>query len=170
MTQPTPAQLSEALTRHASGHGEVPEGISALIADGRHWDLVARDSHWDGRLTDVLQILAADYDTMRFVAGGSRPPEVAAAVALWSDSALSLEDIAMVLESGGYDPDPFVSLASAGLLSDALFHHDGTHRRVGGEQAGTWISDQLNAATAAEIVERTEVMIAETKSQAPLLR
>lgn len=157
------------VTRPASGPtpaGEVPEGITALIAEGRHWDLVARDEHWDGRLSRVLRVLAADTDTMRYVAGGSRPQEIVAAATLWSDSGLTLEDMRLVLGASGYDPDPFVTLAGSGLLHDALYCADGTHRRIGGEQSEAWISDQLNAATAAEIVEQTTKMIAETSLHA----
>lgn len=151
MAEATVDQLRSALARHASKAGEVfPSALR----------LMAAEEHWEGRLWDVLGLLASDLETMRYVVGGGRPDEVADCAARWSDSGLSLEDIALVLASGGYDPDPFVTLAEAGLLLTALRYEDGTNRLVDGERAGTWISDELALTSPDETIERTRTMIA----------
>ncbi len=124
--------------------------------------LIAAEEHWSGRLWDVLRLVMEDLDTMHYVAGGGRPDEIAECAARWADSTLSLEDIALVLGCGGYDPDPFVILSRAGLLQNALYFDDGTNRLVEGERAGAWISDQLALATPDEILERVERMIEAT--------
>ena len=87
------------------------------------------------RLWYVLRLIAADVDTMRYTAGGDRPAEVAECPA--AESGLPLDDSAVVLGCGGYDPDPFVTVSGVGLLRPALCHPDGTIRLIGGERAGT---------------------------------
>ena len=99
---------------------------------------------------------------MRYVAGSGRPDAIAECAARWADSALQLDNIALVVGSGGYDPDPFVTLAAVGLLPTALRHEDGTDRMVEGERAGTWISDELALVSPYEIVERTRRLIDDT--------
>jgi hypothetical protein len=74
---------------------------------------------------------------------------------------LSLDEIELVLRGGGYDSDPFVALSGAGLLRQALCDDNGQVRRVGGERAGAWISDQLNMAAADDVVDRVRTLIAQ---------
>jgi len=158
MTEPTVGQLRAALERHASSAGEVfPSALGLIFAE----------EDWSGRLWDVLGLIASDLETMRYLVGGARADEIADCAARWADSGLSLEDMALVIGCGGYDPDPFVILATAGLLPSALHHKDGTDRRVDGERAGTWISDELALVSAEEIVERTRRMIDTTPAAAP---
>jgi len=157
MTEPTVDQVREALAGHAGGHGEVTEG---------EIETTARSEHWEGRLSEVLRIIGADIDTARYVSGGSRPDEIAATAALWSETALTTEEIELIVRGGGYDPDPFVILSRQGLLRSALCEEDGSYRHVNGERAGAWISDQLNSASPEEIVERTKTMIADTDRRA----
>ena len=153
MVEPTVEQVQAALARHASRTGEVfPSALKAITVE----------EQWSGRLWDVLGLVAADVDTMRYAAGGDRPAEITECAERWAESGLRLDDIALVLGCGGYDPDPFVTLSGAGLLRPALCHPDGTNRLIDGERAGTWISDELALATAEEIVERTRRMMADT--------
>ena len=153
MTEPSVDQLRTALARHASSAGEVfPSAVS----------LIAAEEHWSGRMWDVLGLVAADIDTMRYVAGGVHPDVIAECTERWSDSPLSLEDIALVLACGGYDPDPFVTLGAAGLLRTALCYDDGSHRLFHGERAGAWVSDELALASPDEIIEQTGRMISDT--------
>jgi len=151
MAEPTVEELEAALARHASGDGEVfPSALK----------LIAAEHHWSGRLWEVLGQLATDVETLRYAAGGDRPGEIAQCAARWADSALDIEDIALILRCGGYDPDPFLTLSQAGLLHAALSNDDGTLRRVNGERAGTWISDELALASSEETIERVRLMIA----------
>lgn len=147
MTQPTADDLQAALARHASSSGEVfPSALK----------LISAEAHWTGRLWDVAHLVMADQETMRYLAGGNRPAEVAACVARWSDSSLGLDDIKAILAGGGYDPDPFVPLARAGALSTALHLSDGSPRLIHGERAGAWISDTLALSPGPEILATVE--------------
>ena len=147
VAEPTEGQLEAALARHTSAAGEVfPSALG----------LIAAEEHWSGRLWEVLRLLAADMDTMRYAAGGDRPGEIAECAARWTESGLALEDIALVLGSGGYDPDPFVALSKAGILRTALRDENGATRRIDGERAGAWISDQLALASPEETVARIQ--------------
>lgn len=150
MAEPTVEGIKDALGRHAAANGVVfPSALK----------LIAVEEQWSGRLWEVLRLIAADIDTMRFEAGGDRADEIAECAARWAESGLSLEDIELVLSCGGYDPDPFVVLAGGGLLHRALRHEDGNERTVNGERAGTWISDELALSSPAEVLERTRRMI-----------
>lgn len=152
MTEPTDEDIREALERLAH-HGEVfPTSVRAAGAR----------EHWSGRRWDVLQVIAQDVERMRYVAGGDRPDEVATCAGRWADSTLEVDDIDLVIRSGGYDPDPFVTLANAGLLRTALLHDDGTIRHIHGERAGVWISDELALAAPDDTLARTRQMIQES--------
>ena len=133
MPDMTMEEFQLALARHASARGEVyPSALGLIDAEG----------HPNGRVWHVARLVMADQEQMRYLSGGNRPDEVADAVARWVESNLSLEQIEIVIEAGGYDPDPFEPLASAGQLDHVL--HDGEATRIiHGERAGTWISDQL---------------------------
>jgi len=56
----------------------------------------------------------------------------------------------------GYDPEPFSTLADHGLLLDALLDETGELRRVHGERAGMWISDECALATPEEPSTRSD--------------
>lgn len=158
MSEPTVEQLRAALSRHASGAGEVfPSTL----------ELIAAEEHWSGRLWDVVRLIASDLERMRYVAGGGRPDEIAECAGRWAESGLSLDDIALVIGAGGYDPDPFVILAEAGLLLPALHNDDGSERLVGGERAGAWISDELALLAPEETVERARGIIGDKTTTAP---
>lgn len=147
MAQASVDKLEAALARHASESGEVfPSALT----------LIAAEEHWTGRLWDVTHLVMADQEAMRYAAGGNRPGEIAACAARWSDAELDLDDIKLILGCGGYDPDPFVSLAKNGLIRSALQLTDGTPRLIHGEKAGAWISDTLALASSDEIVETVQ--------------
>jgi hypothetical protein len=133
----TTDQLRQELHRHAGFDGAVPRHIR---------DLMAADGPWDGRLWDILGVFTADRDRMAYLAGSLLPDEVATWVELWADADLSLPQVAVVLAGGVHVPDRFAALARLVLLSAALNGSDGTVRRIDGELAGGWISDQFAAA------------------------
>lgn len=149
-SQPGPDELREALDRYAHPNGAVPSGIANLLAE---------DLGWSGRAIDVLAILGENGETMGYLAGGRHPGEVATWVSVWADSPLSIEDIRRVTHARGWDPDPFVVLADAGLLEPALVGPDGSPRRIDGELAGAWISDELALAGREEILQRILAII-----------
>jgi len=118
-------------------------------------DMVARlaaDGPWEGRLWSVLQIFGADWEKMAYLAGGVKPEEVATWVGIWSDSDLTTAQIRLVISAGGYDPDPFVTLARHDWLEKVLTDATGSVRRIDGELAGAWMSDQFAEATDEEIL------------------
>ena len=144
MTEPSVKSLEAALARHASASGEVyPSGVKLIDAE----------EHWSGRLWDVTKLVMADQEGMRYLAGGNRPDEVAACAGRWSDSTLNLDQIRAVFAAKGYDPEPFETLARAGLLSSALQLDDGSPRFVHGEHAGAWISDTFAMSSDEETLE-----------------
>lgn len=118
-------------------------------------DVVARlaaDGPWEGRLWSVLQIFGADWEKMAYLAGGVKPDEVATRVGIWSDSDLTIAQIRLVISAGGYDPDPFVTLARHGWLEKVLADGAGAVRRINGELAGAWMSDQFAEAADEDIL------------------
>ena len=146
VSQPSVKDLEAALARHASPTGEVyPSGVRLIDAE----------EHWSGRLWEVTRLVMADQETMRYLAGGNRPDEVATCAARWSESTLELKQIQAIFAAKGYDPEPFEALARAGLLSTALQNEDGTPRLLHGEHAGAWISDTFAMASDEETVEGT---------------
>jgi len=158
VVEPTVEELKAALARHAAPNGEVfPSALKRIAAE----------EQWSGWLWDVVCLIASDFDTMRFEAGGDHADEIADCAARWAESGLSLDHISSVLASGGYDPDPFAVLARAGLLTAAVQTDDGSTRLINGERAGTWISDELALSSPAEVVERTRRMIADSDERAP---
>jgi hypothetical protein len=150
LTEPSVVQLQEALIGRVGSDGSVTPDIA---------DAISHETGWDGRLWEVFRSLVADPETMRYVAGGDRPGEVATYAGCWAESSLSLDEISLILRCGGYDPDPFAALSSAGLLRQALCDDGGQVRHIDDERAGAWISDQLNMATPAEIVARVRSLI-----------
>jgi hypothetical protein len=147
----TVERLETDLAAHASSAGEVfPSALG----------LIQAESHWSGRLWEVAGAVMVDQETMRFLAGGNRPDEVAACAARWAESELSVNDIRMVVACGGYDPEPFEALDRAGILRTALYVAEDTPRMVKGERAGVWISDELALLTDEEVVERIGAVMA----------
>ena len=157
MAELTVEELRDAL-RGATRDNEVFPSVVRLIAVTRGWS---------GRLWEVLGVLAEDQETLHFVAGGARPDEITDCAERWAATSLDLEQLRLVLRSGGYDPDPFDVLARAGLLANALRDETGGLRHVQGARAGTWISDELALTSSEhETIEAVRRMIAET-SPAP---
>jgi len=115
-------------------------------------DRLAADGPWEGRLWSVLEIFGADWERMAYLAGGVKPDEVATWVGIWSDSDLTIAQIRLVISAGGYDPDPFVALARNGKLEHVLADEAGAVRRINGELAGAWMSDQFAEATDEDII------------------
>jgi hypothetical protein len=157
MSEMTVDELQEALGRHASAKGEVFPSALRLIDAERHPV---------GRVWEVARAVMADQEQMRYLAGGNRPDEVAGAVSRWADSKLTLEQIRMVVEAGGYDPDPFEPLALAGHLQQVLRDGDAT-RIIQGERAGSWISDQMALAAESEIVAKVLEAVGAAAPAAP---
>ncbi len=141
--EPTLAALEAELKERVDARGEVPVGVAEQLQ---------REKGWGGRLLEVLALLTRDAERMGYLAGGRRPDEVATWLSVWHGSDLSLPEIELVVESGGWDPEPFVVLGRAGLLERLLRRPDGTVRRVRGELAGGWASDNLALADEAEIL------------------
>ena len=148
--QPGSAELAEAIAAHVNPDGSVPSGVARTLAE---------EKGWSGRVIDVLQLLTNNTETMGYLAGGRKPDEVATWLAIWVDSPLSLQQIELVTTARGWDPDPFVVLARAGLLQRLLVAPDGTLRRIDGELAGGWVSDELALASDEEILRRVRAVI-----------
>ena len=144
------AELADALRHHLDAHGRVPAGVVTRLVAERGWS---------GRLVDVLAVLTEDAELMAYLAGGRSPDEVALWTAVWAATPLSAGQIRLVATAGGWDPEPFVVLASAGRLESTLRSPDGAVRLVGGERVGAWISDELATATGAEVLEAVAAAI-----------
>ncbi len=148
--EPTMAEVAETLARHADWEASVHSSvIEALI----------REHGWVGRVADVLAVVAEEEERMAYIAGGRRAGTIVTWLSQWVDSPLSIGEIRLVLASGGWDPDPFVVLARAGVLGDFLRLADGSPRRVRGVLAGGWLSDQFALADDPEIVSAVRAVI-----------
>jgi len=143
LTEPTRDELRQLLEAHVDADGAT---FAASI------QMIVRETGWSGRLVDVLRLLAADTERMGYLAGGRRPDEVLTWLGIWADTTLSLEEMELIISAGGWDPEPFEALARAGLLEAFLRAPDGTIRRVNGEPAGGWASDELALANDEEIL------------------
>lgn len=150
--EPRLSDIKAALSRHANPDGTVPAGVATEIVS---------ETGWHGRLVEVLAVLAAHTERMGYLAGGRRPDEVAEWLSVWSESSLTVEQIRLATDTGGWDPDPFVTLAGAGLLESFLHLPDGSARRVKGELAGAWLSDELAMADDEEIVSAVRRVLAD---------
>lgn len=157
MSEITMEEFRTALCRHASAREEVfPSALR----------LIEAESHPVGRLWDVARVVMSDQEQLRYLAGGNRPDEVVAMVGCWAESTLSLEEIRMVVDAGGYDPDPFEQIALAGCLQQVL-RDGGATRVVHGERVGSWISDQMALAAEGEVVPKVLEVIGAVRSSAP---
>jgi alcohol dehydrogenase len=150
VVEPTLEELTEALECSLDAEGAVPAGVARQLR---------RDNGWGGRLIDVLEVITESPETMGYLAGGRRPDEVVTWLAPWAESTLSIEEIRLVVASGGWDPEPFAVLARAGLLERFLLQPDGSPRRIRGELAGGWASDQLALASDDEVLRQVREVL-----------
>jgi hypothetical protein len=152
--EPSLEELSAALEHHLRTNGTVPTGIVAWL----------RAEHgWSGRLMEVLAVLTDDGETMGYLAGGRRPDEVMTWLAIWAQTPLAVTEIRAIVAHGGWDPEPFVPVARAGLLDQLFTRPDGTPRLVKGERAGAWLSDAFALADEREIVAGVRTVIDEDR-------
>lgn len=151
VTEPELDEVARALDAHAGPNDAVRPGVAARIAAERGWG---------GRLMDVLGILTEDAERMGYLAGGRKPGEVMTWLALWADSPLTVGDIRAVVACGGWDPEPFVPVVRAGLLDQLLHGPSGGPRRVHGELAGGWLSDQFALADDDEVLRGVRDLLA----------
>ncbi len=156
--EPDDEDVVEALATVVDGRGLVPPGVAGPLARARGWS---------GRLVDVLHLVTDDAETMGYLAGGRRPDEVVTWARIWADTPLSLGEIRSIVSSAGWDPDPFVVLSRVGLLEAVLRREDGSPRRIAGELAGAWVSDQLALADEAQVVAAVEAVLRAEKAEKP---
>ncbi|MHB1554771.1 MAG: hypothetical protein ACYCSX_16305 [Acidimicrobiales bacterium] len=153
--EPTLEELAEALAHHVAANGTLRPGVGA--------QLVAENG-WHGRLMDVLGILTEDTARMGYLAGGRKPEELLTWLPLWADSPYSLEQIRTIVTSAGWDPEPFGVVVRNGLLERLVYRPDGSLRRVHGELAGAWLSDQFALADDEEILRAARAVIGEDQT------
>jgi hypothetical protein len=150
--EPTLEELAEALDEHVARNGTVRPGVAAEIA---------RETGWRGRLMDVLAVLTEDTQRMAYLAGGRLPREVMTWLPLWADSPFSVDEIRLIVSSAGWDPEPFVVVVQQGLLERLVHLPDGSMRRVRGELAGGWLSDQFALADDEEVLRAVRAVLDE---------
>ena len=151
-SEPTLEELSDALAHHVAANGAVRAGVAAELAAERGWH---------GRLIDVLAVLTDDTARMGYLVGGRKPDEVMTWLPLWADSPFSLAQIRTIVASAGWDPEPFGVVVRNGLLDRLVYRPDGTLRRVRGELAGAWLSDQFALSDDEEILREVHRVLAE---------
>lgn len=113
----------------------------------------AGEQGWDDRSEEIFGIFVSSEEQLGYLAGSRRPAEIAAAVVRWIESPLTVGQARMIVACGGWDPDPFVPVAEAGLLEGLLFEADGSRRRVHEELAGAWLSDSMALADDIEVLQ-----------------
>lgn len=151
-SEPTLDEIADALTQHVADDGMLRAGVAAELAAERGWH---------GRLIDVLGVLTEDTTRMGYLAGGHKPDEVMTWLPLWADSPFSVEQIRTIVSSAGWDPEPFAAVVKEGLLERLVHRPDGALRRVRGELAGAWLSDQFALAGDAEILRSVRALLDE---------
>ncbi|HET9076246.1 MAG TPA: hypothetical protein VFN68_04895 [Acidimicrobiales bacterium] len=156
-SEPTLAELAGAVAQHVGVNGGVRPGVAAELA---------AEKGWYGRLMDVLGILTEDRARMGYLAGGIRPDEVMTWLPVWADSPFTIEQIRTIVANGGWDPEPFGVVVRHGLLGLLVHRPDGSPRRVKGELAGAWLSDQFPLAEDDEILREVIRVIEEDRSPA----
>lgn len=156
-SEPTLEDLADALAHHVAANGALVPGAAADIAAERGWH---------GRLMDVLAVLTEDPARLGYLAGGSKPEEVMTWLPLWADSPLSADEIRTIVSSAGWDPEPFVVVARNGLLERFVHRPDGSARRVRGELAGGWLSDQFALSSDEEVLAAVRGVIEEDDAAA----
>lgn len=150
--EPTLEQLADALAHHVRANGALRAGVATQIAS---------ETGWTGRLMAVLAVLTEDEARMGYLAGGRKPTEVMTWVPLWADAPLTVDQIRAIVTCGGWDPEPFAVIARHGLLERLLYRADGSVRRVRGELAGGWLSDQFALADDDQVLDAVRTVIAE---------
>jgi hypothetical protein len=153
--EPSLEELAEALAHHVAANGTVRPGVG---------DQLVAEHGWHGRLIDVLGILTEDTARMGYLAGGRTPEELMTWLPLWADSPYSLEQIRTIVTSAGWDPEPFGVVVRNGLLERLVYRSDGSLRRVHGELAGAWLSDEFALADDEEILRAVRAVIDEDAS------
>ena len=153
--EPSLSDLTEALASRVDFEGAVTPGIVGALRG---------EMGWEGRLLDILEVLTKDVETMGYLAGGRHPDEVVTWLSVWVGSDLSIDEIRLVVSSGGWDPDPFVVLAREGLLTPLLTRTDGSCRHIRGERAGGWVSDEMAMASDAEVIAVARAVLAEDEA------
>lgn len=151
-SQPTLEQLAQELARHVRANGALRPGVAGELA---------AEKGWHGRLMDVLGVLTEDTARMGYLAGGRKPQEVMTWLPLWAHTPFSLEQIRTIVSSGGWDPEPFDVVVRNGLLERLVYRPDGSLRRVRGEFAGAWLSDEFALATDEEILRAVRTLVEE---------
>ena len=150
--EPTLEELAEALAQHVVANGTIRPGVAAKLV---------AENGWHGRLIDVLGILTEDTARMGYLAGGRKPEELLTWLPLWADSPYSLEQIRTIVTSAGWDPEPFGVVVRNGLLERLVYRPDGSLRRVHGELAGAWLSDQFALSDDDQIVRAVRAVLGE---------
>ncbi len=148
--EPDITEVADAVAARVNPDGSVPAGIGSLLA---------AEKAWSGRIVDVLTVLTDNTETMGYLIGGRQQGDLSTWLAIWVESPLSVEQIRMITSSRGWDPDPFEPIARAGLLEKLLVDPDGTPRRIDGELAGGWVSDELALADEDEILSRVRGIV-----------
>lgn len=151
-SEPSLAEVADALAHHVRANGAVRPGVAAELA---------AEKGWHGRLIDILEVLTEDTARMGYLAGGRKPGEVMTWLPLWADSPLSLGEIRTIVASAGWDPEPFGVVVRNGLLEPLVYRPDGSLRRVRGELAGAWLSDQFALADDEEILREVRRLVDE---------
>lgn len=149
-SEPTLDDLADALAHHVAANGALRPGVAVQIA---------AEKGWQGRLMDVLEVFTEDTARMGYLAGGRKPEEVMTWLPLWADSPFSVDQIRTIVTSAGWDPEPFVVVVKEGLLERFVYRPDGTLRRIRGELAGGWLSDQFALADEEEILRQVRKVV-----------
>lgn len=152
LSEPTLDDIAVALAHHVGANGALRAGVAAQIAT---------EKRWTGRLMDVLGVLTEDTTRMGYLAGGRKPDEVMTWLPLWADSPFSVDQIRTIVTSAGWDPEPFVVVVEDGLLERFVYRPDGSLRRIRGELAGGWLSDQFALADDDEILRQVHKVVDE---------
>ncbi len=148
--EPDITEVADAVAARVNPDGSVPAGIGSLLA---------AEKAWSGRIVDVLTVLTDNTETMGYLIGGRQQDDLSTWLAIWVESPLSVEQIRMITSARGWDPDPFVPIARDGLLEKLLVDADGAPRRIDGELAGGWVSDELALADEDEILRRVRQIV-----------
>jgi len=151
-SEPALDEIADALAHHVATNGMLHAGVAAELA---------AEHGWRGRLIDVLGVLTEDATRMGYLAGGHRPDEVMTWLPLWADSPFSIDQIRTIVASAGWDPEPFAVVVREGLLDRLVRTPDGAARRVHGELAGAWLSDQFALASDEEILRSVRALLDE---------
>ncbi len=149
-SEPTLEDMASALAQHVAANGAVLPGIAKELS---------AEKHWRGRLIDILAVFTESAARMGYLAGGRKPGEVMTWLSLWADSPYSIDEIRTIVVSGGWDPEPFEVVVRNGLLDRLVHLPDGSLRRIRGELAGAWLSDQFALGDDEEILREVRQVV-----------